>query len=97
MSANVKLDLRTEDIKISIGSDVEIYNEADTESILITMDQFELLIYKYFTANGEPTREDLEDKISNLENKVEELQEYIEVQEEYEQLKKEKYLDNEVF
>ena len=97
MSANVKLDFKTEEVKILIGADVEIYNEGDTESVVITMDQFETLSDKYFTANGEPTREELEEKIQKLENHVSELQEYIETQEEYEQLKKDKYCDNEVF
>lgn len=97
MSSNIKLDFRNEEIKILVGSDVEIYNELDTESIVITMDQFETLSDKYFISNGEPTREELEEKILKLENVVSDLQEYIENKEELEQIKKENYYDNEVF
>ena len=97
MSANVELDFKDEELLIVVGSDVEIYNECDTEIVKFTMDQFETLSDKYFKATGELTRDELEEKIQKLENHVSELQEYIETQEEYEQLKKEKYYDNEVF
>lgn len=97
MSANVKLDFKSEDVKIIVGENVDIYNESNTESIVITMDQFELLSDKYFTFIGEPTREELEEKIIKLENLVSELQEQIEIKEEHDQIKKERYYDNEVF
>lgn len=93
MSANVKLDFTSEEIKIYIGVNVGIYNESDTELIELTMEQFELLSDMYFTLVGEPTREELEYKIDMLENKVSELQEQIEIQEEHYQIKKEKYND----
>ena len=97
MSANVKLDFTSEEPKIFLGENVNIYNESDTESMVLTMDQFELLNDKYCTLVGEPTRDELEDKIDSLENKVSELQEQIEIKEEHEQARKEKYYDNEIF
>ena len=92
------LDLRKEEeLPLSVGSDVGIFSDIDSTSILLTMGQVENIDNTYRKLVGESTHQEQEETILKQQTRIEELEEIIERQENYEQLTKELLSEHEVF
>lgn len=97
----VVFDDSIQEIKLEINDHVELTTTSSNgENILttnFTFEQFEAVIDEYRRKIGENTISELEDNILQLEMKVSNLEEHIDCMEYEADLKREQYLENEVF
>lgn len=82
MSTFINLDLKNDELKHILGSDVRIETEDKSIGLTLTDEQFQKLHDDYREDIGELTISELQDEMIILKDKVEELENIIEQYEE---------------